>query len=145
MTTMIDQDLSILHPTAARDRPGAVWQVVLAGLMLIFLRLSPVPMHPKFVVCGFHWLTGRPCPLCGMTRALSVLVKGDWLSAIHANALSPLMLAIFCGAILGGAMRLAGSDFFARFVPGILRRNFWTACVLLFLIYGVVRFFQIVP
>jgi hypothetical protein len=48
------------------------------------------PSHPRFQVCAFHWLTGRPCPLCGLTRALFALAKGHVMEAIHFNALSPL-------------------------------------------------------
>jgi hypothetical protein len=45
-------------------------------------------------LCGFHWLTGYPCPLCGLTRALAYLVRGDWRTAVEYHALSPLVLAL---------------------------------------------------
>ena len=50
--------------------------------------------EPKWMVCGFHWLTGLECPLCGMTRALLYLVKGRLWTALQFHALSPLVLAI---------------------------------------------------
>ena len=45
-------------------------------------------------LCGFHWLTGYPCPLCGLTRAMAHLLKGHWRAAIEYHALSPLVLVL---------------------------------------------------
>src|SRR5262245_61808324 len=75
-----------------RARADALWHLGAAALALIFLRLYPFSSHTSFPVCGFHWLTGHPCPLCGMTRALSCLTRGDWTSAVHLNLLSPVLL-----------------------------------------------------
>jgi hypothetical protein len=60
-----------------------------AGLFAFFWWFSP-PDEPSFRLCPFYWLTARPCPLCGMTRALCALAKGRWSEAIHFHALSPL-------------------------------------------------------
>ena len=51
--------------------------------------LSPAD-EPALRLCPFHWLTGRPCPLCGITRAFCALAKGHVAQAIHFHALSPL-------------------------------------------------------
>ncbi|MBZ5534801.1 MAG: DUF2752 domain-containing protein [Acidobacteriia bacterium] len=128
-----------------RDRAGAVWQVAVAGLALLSLRFYAVPLQPKFTVCGFHWLTGRPCPLCGMTRALSQLAKGHGIAAIHFNALGPLVFVVLGAALVGGILQLAGWDFWDRVIPASGRKKFWSGCVVLFLGYGLLRFFQIVP
>jgi len=45
---------------------------------------------PALQVCPFHWLTGRPCPLCGLTRAMFELAQFHWRAALGFNALSPL-------------------------------------------------------
>ncbi|MDR0686354.1 MAG: DUF2752 domain-containing protein [Dysgonamonadaceae bacterium] len=37
--------------------------------------------------CLFHRVTGVPCPSCGSTRSVLFLLKGDFLSALHANPL----------------------------------------------------------
>jgi hypothetical protein len=64
-----------------------------AGLFAIFWWLSPAD-DPSLRLCPFHWLTGRPCPLCGLTRAFCALAKGHFGQAVHFNALSPLAFAM---------------------------------------------------
>jgi len=49
-------------------------------------------------LCGFHWLTGYPCPLCGLTRAMCQMMKGHWRAAIEYHALSPLVLLLILAA-----------------------------------------------
>ena len=61
-----------------------------------------VPGDPGVRLCGFHWLTGRPCPLCGLTRALFALAKGHWTEAVHFNALSPLAFAMLFALFWSG-------------------------------------------
>jgi hypothetical protein len=60
-----------------------------AALFAFFWWLSP-PNEPSFHLCPFYWLTARPCPLCGITRAFCALAKGHWTQAIHFHPLSPL-------------------------------------------------------
>src|SRR5215831_4686201 len=87
------------RPTAERDegvprRPGGLphiaFRVGFAILLFGFLWAIPVPLEQRFRICGFQWLTGRPCPLCGLTRALFALAKGHWRDALALNALSPV-------------------------------------------------------
>lgn len=84
-----------------------------------------VPASPVLRLCGFHWLTGRPCPLCGVTRALFALAKGHWAEAVHFNALSPLAFVML----------------FALFWNGRVRARIWTGGVGAFAVYGVWRLF----
>jgi len=62
--------------------------LLLAGLWCF------TPPEPGFRLCGFRWLTGRPCPFCGLTHAVFALAKGHWREAIRFNALSPLAFAM---------------------------------------------------
>ena len=74
----------------AGRQPGRARAVLAAaGLFAFFWWLSP-PNEPFFHLCPFYWLTARPCPLCGITRAFCALAKGHWAQAIHFHALSPL-------------------------------------------------------
>ena len=64
------------------------------GAMLLFAFFwwfSPSPA-PALRLCPFYWLTARPCPLCGITRAFCALAKGHWSLAFRFHALSPLAL-----------------------------------------------------
>lgn len=44
-------------------------------------------------MCPVLYLTGLPCPFCGMTRATFALARGDLDAALAAHPLSPLVLA----------------------------------------------------
>ena len=94
-----------------------------AAVLFAALWFFRLPAEPAVQLCGFRWLTGRPCPLCGMTRALFALAKGHWAEAVHFNALAPL----------GFVMLLA------LFWNGRLRGWLWTGGVGAFALYGVWR------
>ena len=81
------------------------------------------PSEPGVRLCGFHWLTGRDCPLCGITRALFALAKGHWIQAIQFNALSPLGLTMLFAWILNA--------------PWLAR--LWTFGAAAFAVYGIGR------
>jgi Protein of unknown function (DUF2752) len=98
---------------------------VTAGVFLLAsLWYSSPPANPVFQLCGFHWLTGRPCPLCGLTRALSALAKGHWSEAIHFNALSPLGFVMLFGLFWSKSP---------------VTRRLWTFGIAAFAGYGVYR------
>ena len=91
--------------------------------LLAVLILLPLPPEPWVRLCGFHWLTGHDCPLCGLTRGVFALAKGQWSEALHWNALSPLgltmLLSLFC--------------------DHPLRARLWTVGIAAFGLYGVWR------
>jgi hypothetical protein len=93
-----------------------------AALAAGFILLRSV-MPPDIPLCGFRWLTGRPCPLCGLTRAVIALAKGHWSEALHWHALSPLAVAMLAG-LLWNPPRVA---------------RLWMPCAALFGVYGVWR------
>ena len=45
--------------------------------------------------CTFFATTGLPCPSCGMTTSFSLLMHGDVVNSLRANAVGTL-LALFC-------------------------------------------------
>ncbi len=102
-----------------------------AAVVLLFAGLwyFSVPPEPAVRLCGFHWLTGRPCPLCGMTRALFALAKGRFAEALHFNALSPLGFAMVFSLFWNGRLR------------GRLHGWLWTGGAAAFAVYGVCRIF----
>jgi hypothetical protein len=94
-----------------------------SAILLAALCLIPLPAEPRFPLCLFHWLTGIPCPLCGLTRGLFALAKGHWIQAVHFNALTPLGFAML----------------FSLPWNGPWRAPLWTAGLTAFAIYGVYR------
>jgi len=96
------------------------------GVLAVLWCFTP-PSEPSVRLCGFHWLTGRDCPLCGLTRGLFALAKGRWSQAIHFNALSPLGFAMLFALILD-----AGWD--AAWLTRL-----WKAGIAAFAVYGICR------
>jgi len=91
-------------------------------LFLAFWWLAP-PAEPAIRLCPFYWLTGRPCPLCGLTRAFCALAKGHWSQAIHFHALSPLAFVML----------------FSLFWKWRGRPLLWSCGLAAILVYGVFR------
>jgi hypothetical protein len=90
MLSRIDSLIGVhLRSSAAKYLPATGAAVLLGA----FWWLSP-PDEPSLHFCPFYWLTRRPCPLCGLTRAFCALAKGHWTQAIHFHALSPLALVM---------------------------------------------------
>jgi hypothetical protein len=99
---------------------------ILASLALVAaMRWIAIPAAPRWRLCAFHWLTGRPCPLCGVTRGLFELAKGHWRAALHFNLLTPLAFAMV----------------FALLWPGPSRGRLWTVGLAAFALYGACRVF----
>jgi hypothetical protein len=63
--------------------------------------------------CTFQVVTGLPCPSCGMTTSFALLVRGDVLNSLRANAVGTL-LALFWLALIPWSLASA-----------IARRYFW--------------------
>jgi hypothetical protein len=93
----------------------------LAAVLGVLWAFTP----PDLPLCGFRWLTGRPCPLCGLTHAVFALAKGRWSEALHWHALSPLAVLMFAG-LLWNPPRLA---------------RLWMPCAATFGAYGIWRMF----
>ena len=114
--------------TARADAPAAPafpWRVVFAGVALLILWSYTPPVEPRYRFCGFHWLTGHPCPLCGLTHAVFALAKGQFREAVGFNALSPLAFLML----------------FGLFLDRPVRGRLWTLGIGAFAVYGVIRIF----
>jgi hypothetical protein len=58
--------------------------------------------------CNFVRLTGLPCPSCGMTTSFALLMRGDLIASLRANAVGTLLAVVLLAAIpwsLVGAAR----------------------------------------
>jgi len=99
------------------------WRAAISAALLAVLVLVSLPADPAFRLCGFHWLTGLDCPLCGMTRGVFALAKGHWAEAMHWNALSPLGFTML----------------FSLIWQHPLRPRLWTVGIAAFGAYGLWR------
>jgi len=92
---------------------------ILAGVALLVSGLRFLQVD----VCLFHSLTGKPCPLCGLTRGILALAHGKVLAAEHFNALTPLAAAMLLS------------------LPwdGVWRSRLWRYGLAMFAVYGAIR------
>ncbi|MFP4444752.1 MAG: DUF2752 domain-containing protein [Desulfosudaceae bacterium] len=122
-------------------RPASYWDVVgphlplalVAGLPLLLAAMVPLDRLPLVACTLLEW-TGRPCPLCGLTRSFWAMAGGDWGFAVFNYPLAaPFYLAVAAvfawnaAALLTG-MRLARGRLL---VPGRFRRTVYVTAALL--------------
>jgi len=115
-------------------------RLFVVGTLLLGLALLPFPQNPTYLICGFRWLTGIPCPFCGMTRALSLLLKGQWNLALRFHPLSPIVLAILLNVCLSVVLRWISNGRVPLAISGRVRYAAWSSLVFVFSAFGVVRF-----
>ena len=82
--------------------------------------------------CGFHVVTGHPCPTCGSTRTALSLLKGRPIEAFHTNPLFTTVLGVLALWVVAGAVALA---FGRRLTFSFTRRESWLAWTLLLLAF----------
>jgi hypothetical protein len=99
------------------------WAIA-ASLFAVLWSVTPAA-EPRFHLCGFYWLTGHPCALCGMTRAMFALAKGHLAEAVRFNALAPLGFAMI----------------FSSFWSGKMTGKIWSLGIAAFGVYGIYRVF----
>jgi hypothetical protein len=104
----------MIHPfrlvpfTRRVDRTQRLLQLVLAGLALLLLSLWDPVGTPGPVICGARRAFGIPCPFCGVTRGVSMCLRGR---PVEASALNPLTVPFF--AIGLGLMALWTFEYLA--------------------------------
>jgi hypothetical protein len=76
---------------------------VVALLLAAAASLNPDRPLP-FEVCGFQWLTGLPCPTCGLTRALCHALHGHWARSLSYHPAGLLVAAVLVGWVVWSAI-----------------------------------------
>jgi len=100
--------------TAGNRVEAAAVLVIAVGVLVLARIMQPSPegfgTHEQlFIVpCAFRWLTGVPCPMCGMTTAFTLMARGEVLAALGAHVLGPALYAAtwaLTGSALVGLVR----------------------------------------
>lgn len=86
-------------------------------------------------LCPFHYLTGLPCPGCGLTRALVSCVHGQWHAAVTYHPLGPLVFVVLLGWILASILQLFWPQRRIVLPSRFLMRAGWTSLALLLTIW----------
>ncbi|GIK39797.1 MAG: hypothetical protein BroJett011_36300 [Chloroflexota bacterium] len=90
--------------------------------------------------CPFLHVTGLPCPGCGLSRAVVLLLQGDWRASLGLHAYAPLfivaLLLVTWAAILPGQQR----TWFIGRLEWVERRTGITAILLIgLMLYWLIR------
>jgi hypothetical protein len=54
--------------------------------------------------CPLQWATGRPCPGCGLTRAVLAGLQGDWAGMVQYHPFAPVLGGLFAGLLVLGLL-----------------------------------------
>ena len=90
-----------IYSSAIRRVARIAW--LLAPLALLALPTRWLEATPS--LCVIRRVTGRPCPGCGMTRALSRLAHGDPRGAWRRNPRVVIVAPLLAGVWLSAALR----------------------------------------
>lgn len=85
---------------ALKDRvPGGIdFGLLYGGIAVIcLLAFHYLPVRQLFPPCAFKYMTGIPCPTCGTTRAVMLLVQGDIAGSLFMN---PMLSIVLLGVVL---------------------------------------------
>lgn len=116
------------------------WFVLLVAAAWVF----PQTPASNFILCPFRWLTDLICPGCGMTRAVTTLVRGDLAASINFHPGGLLLVASLMW--VGGlriADRLVGREVLsgARASFRSVATPFWVVVLVALMILWVVRLY----
>lgn len=94
---------SQVMPSVWRDR-----MIYAAPFVAVVGMLAVAPSDDGPTVCPIALCTGNACPGCGMTRALSWLVRGDLGAAFTYHPLVPLIALQLVGGWIWFVLRRTG-------------------------------------
>lgn len=88
--------------------------LVLSGIAAV--QIVAASLGYGFWQCPIKAVTGKPCPVCGMTAAISALLKGDWRESFQLHAFAPVFFLAFMVFIISA---IAPRDIRPRIIQSI--------------------------
>lgn len=96
---------------------GAYAALVAAAFALATGVLELATLESGVKLCLFRFLTGIPCPGCGMAHSLLFGFQGQWALAFHSHLLGLPLLAVWTLWIVHGAANLRRGRGFSEGFP----------------------------
>lgn len=94
--------IAVAGDDPAERRPGPAggelqWDPVTVRVSWVGIALAAwvSPARPGTSVCWSKWITGIPCPGCGITRSMSCALRGMFHESLHFHPFGPVVLAAF--------------------------------------------------
>ncbi len=81
---------------ALRDRSEMAGPLALTALASAYCFYAWLVFPNRFglPLCPFLWITGIPCPLCGLTRSIGAFMRGHVSLAFYFNPVGPALLLV---------------------------------------------------
>jgi hypothetical protein len=118
-----------------RERVMCRVLVVVAAILLVAHRYG-ITLWP----CMFARLTGRPCPGCGLTRAMVALAQGDWAAVMIYQPFAPFFGCVGVLVLLCALLPATSGEKIAGGIDIIERRTAIPALAMIFfLCFGLLR------
>ena len=92
-------------------------------------------------MCWFKWLSGLPCPGCGLTRSVTCISQGQFSKAVAFHPFGPLVYALFVANVLMLGVSAAKRESIKAKIAAADRwlRPVYMTIVAAFLAFGVGR------
>jgi hypothetical protein len=101
----------------------AIFSIVGGYLALILFDNLHNPAFQTF--CLFKWMTGIPCPGCGMGRATLALLQGNVPLSLYYNILCiPFSISILISLVWAGLDITRGKNTFFKFIKQNIPVNY---------------------
>jgi hypothetical protein len=129
---------SDLRSRTARMPPWLPPAVVAGGALLACVYISAVDPNKSsaYPQCPWKLATGLDCPMCGATRAVHSLLRGDVVGAMDHNLLFVLLVPVFLYAFVAWT-----ASRFGRPLPPvpISSPRVWVPLAVVMVVFTVVR------
>lgn len=108
------------------------------GALALLLLAAALPSQGAGVpICLFRYLTGLPCPGCGLTRSFSCILHGDFARGYDYHPFGYLLLPLF---FLAAATLFIPKSLRSRLEESVRSRQAQLRHVYVTLIYGFIAF-----
>jgi hypothetical protein len=84
----------------SRDRTARDTRVAAGAMLGLAVAWPRLPVHPP-LACPLRSVTGIPCPLCGMTRAVVAALHGHLLDSLRFNPAGIVVVLVALALVAG--------------------------------------------